>query len=80
MKVFAHCVCRTFLLGVAISAGVFGQPPNSHPTTAPSPRKKAIAQAGNVQKVTRKTKAGKALEKAAKEEEKRAKKAKKRSA
>jgi hypothetical protein len=78
MKFFALWACRTVVLVLAISASVSAEIPNRPPTTAPQPRKKPVSQAGNVQKVTPKTKAGKAREKAEKDaQKKRAKKAKK---
>jgi hypothetical protein len=83
MKFLALWACRTLLLVIAISASVFADIPIRPPTTAPQPRKRPVAQAGSVQKVAPKTKAGKALEKANekadKEARKRAKKAKKHS-
>jgi hypothetical protein len=78
MKAFSRHVWRAVILVIAISAGAFAEIPNRPPTTAPQPRKKPVAQAGNVQKVARKTKAGKAMEKAVKEAQKRAKKAERR--
>ncbi len=80
MKVFAVWLGRAVILVIAISASAFAQMPNLRPTTAPQPRKRPVAQAGNVQKVTPNTKAGKAREKAEKDaQKKRAKKAKKHS-
>jgi hypothetical protein len=79
MKFLALWACRTLILVIAISASVFAEIPIRPPTTAPQPRKRPVAQAGSVQKVAPKTKAGKAREKADKEARKRAKKAKKHS-
>jgi hypothetical protein len=78
MKVFSRWLCRAVIFVIAISACAFAEIANRPPTTAPQPRKKPVAQAGNVQNVARKTKAGKAKEKADKEARKRVKKAAKR--
>ena len=89
MNLFARWIFRSVLVGVAATASVAAQVPNSHPRTAPQPRKKPLGQRGtaNVQNPGPKTKAGKAKEKAdkkakekaEKEARKRVKKAKKHS-
>jgi hypothetical protein len=89
MNFFARWIFRCVLVGLVATASVVAQVPNTHPRTAPQPRKKPLAQRGttNVQPPAPKTKAGKAREraekkakeKAEKEARKRAKKAKKHS-
>jgi hypothetical protein len=87
MNLFARWMVRCVLVGIAATANVVAQMPNSPPRTAPQPRKKPLAQRGtvNVPNAGPKTKAGKAKEKADKkarekadkEARKRVKKAKK---
>jgi len=80
MKFFARWMCRAAAF-VAISSIAFAQTPNMHPTTAPSPRKKPLAQpgaGGNPHNAGLKTKTAKERQKAEKDRAKAVKEAQKR--